>query len=140
MFLATSLPSAMAMEQFASLSASVSLTPSPVIATTFPCVLSVLTMVCFCSGVTRPKTVNLLAICATSCKLMFSREIYLSLSFTPTRFAIFETVKASSPEMILISTLFSLNQEIVSMASFLMWSSSTKKATSFPRFPALFSV
>ena len=84
-FLATSLPSAIAIEQSASLSARVSLTPSPVMATTLPLFFKALIMVYFCSGVTRPKTVNWSAICSTSLSEKFSRETYLSLCSTPTR-------------------------------------------------------
>ena len=84
MFLATSLPSAMAIEQSASFKAKVSLTPSPVIATTFPLFFKALIIVYFCSGVTLPKTVNLSAICSTSFVESPSSETYLSLFSTPT--------------------------------------------------------
>ena len=56
-WLAASLPEAMAMEQSASLSASTSFTPSPVIATVCPRALSARTKRRFWSGVTRPNTV-----------------------------------------------------------------------------------
>ena len=135
-FLATSLPSAIAIEQSASFNARVSLTPSPVIATTWPFDLRVFISVYFCSGETLPKTVNFSANCSTSFRLLFSRDIYLSKFSTPTLWAIFETVKGSSPDIILIWTLFSLNQFIVSIASVLMWSSITINASkSFPVAP-----
>ena len=83
--LATSLPSAIAIEQSASFKARVSLTPSPVIATTLPLFFSAFIIVYFCSGVTLPKTVNLSAICSTSLVDKPSKETYLSLFSTPTR-------------------------------------------------------
>ena len=54
---AASEPEAMAMPQSASFSASTSLTPSPVIATVWPCFCRAFTSFRFCPGVTRPKTV-----------------------------------------------------------------------------------
>ena len=137
MFLATSLPSAIAIEQSASLSARVSLTPSPVIATTLPLFLSAFTMVYFCSGVTLPNTVNWSAICSTSLVLRFSSERYLSLFSTPTRCAIFDTVAGSSPEIIFISTPLSLNHCIVSIASSRICSSRTIRASSVESFPLI---
>ena len=56
-WLAASEPEAMAMEQSASLSASTSFTPSPVMATVWPAALSARTNLRFWSGVTRPNTV-----------------------------------------------------------------------------------
>ena len=50
-------PDAMAMPQSASLRASTSLTPSPVMATVCPAFWSARTSLRFCSGVTRPNTV-----------------------------------------------------------------------------------
>ena len=129
MLRATSLPSAIAIEQSASFKARVSLTPSPVIATTLPFCLSVFMIACFCSGETRPKTVNLSAISQTSSMLIFSSETYLSASSTPTFLAMLATVCGLSPEIILISTPLSLNHFIVSGASERMWSSITTSAT-----------
>ena len=53
---AASEPAAMATEQSASLSASTSLTPSPVMATVCPRFFNATTSSRFCCGVTRPKT------------------------------------------------------------------------------------
>ncbi len=53
---AASLPEAMAMEQSASFSAGMSLTPSPVMATVCPASFSARTISRFSWGVTRPKT------------------------------------------------------------------------------------
>ena len=58
---AASLPDAIAILQSASLSARTSLTPSPVMATVFPCFLSAPTSCLFCSGDTRPNTTYCLA-------------------------------------------------------------------------------
>ena len=55
-FLAASEPEPIAIEQSATFRAKMSLTPSPVIATTWPASLSDSMIVCFCSGETRPKT------------------------------------------------------------------------------------
>ena len=55
-FLAASLPDAIAIEQSASLKARTSLTPSPVIATVWPCCFKATTIAFFCCGVTLPKT------------------------------------------------------------------------------------
>ena len=59
-------PLPMATPMSASLSASASLTPSPVIATTCPLRCSACTSVRFCSGETRPKTVVFSAISRSS--------------------------------------------------------------------------
>ena len=55
--LLASLPSAIAIEQSASLSARRSFTPSPVIATLCPCLWNAFTSSCFCLGVTLANTV-----------------------------------------------------------------------------------
>ncbi len=55
-FLATSVPVPMAMPMSAALIAGASFTPSPVMATTWPCFLSVSTRSTLCSGATRPTT------------------------------------------------------------------------------------
>ena len=120
--LATSLPSAIAMEQSASFSAKVSFTPSPVIATTLPSFFSDFTKISFCSGLTRPKTVNIFAYCSTCWLETPSSETKLSAPKTPTLCAILLTVTGLSPEIILTCTLFCLNHSIVSKASSLMWS------------------
>ena len=52
---AASEPSPIAMEQSASFMAKMSLTPSPVMATVFPCFLRALMRLDFCFGVTRAK-------------------------------------------------------------------------------------
>lgn len=56
---AASLPDAIAILQSASFIASISFTPSPVMATVCFCFWSALTMSCFCLGVTLPNTVYL---------------------------------------------------------------------------------
>ena len=57
MFLAASLPCAMAMEQSASFSTMTSLTPSPVMAVIWPLRFSASIICFFCTGDTRPNTV-----------------------------------------------------------------------------------
>ena len=76
-----------------------------------------LTRMAFCSGVTRPNTVYLLAMETTSFSLRPSSEMYLSAFNTPTRRATSETVTGLSPEMTFTATSFSLNQRIVCAAS-----------------------
>ena len=116
-FLAASLPDATDIAQSASLSASISFTPSPVIATVFPSALIERTSTAFCSGVTLPNTVYLFAIFATSDSLRPSREIYFSAPFIPARFATSQTVTGLSPEITFIFTSFSPNHLMVSTAS-----------------------
>ena len=98
-FFATSLPSAIEIAQFASLSASVSFTPSPVIATVCPFAFRVLMIRTFCSGVTLPNIEYSSQIAASSSFVSSSQEMYLSASFIPTFLAIEETVAAWSPDM-----------------------------------------
>ena len=57
-WLAAWAPEAIATEQSACFMASRSLTPSPVMATVCPCFCRAATSFFFCSGVTRPKTVQ----------------------------------------------------------------------------------
>ena len=123
--LTASFPLAIAIEQSASLSAKISLTPSPVIATVLPSFLIVLIKSAFCSGVTLPNTVYLFAAAITCFSLSPSRLINESVPSTPTLFAISETVRGLSPEIIFTFTLLFLNQLIVFAAFSRMWSSST---------------
>ena len=116
-FFAASLPEATLTAQSASFMARISFTPSPVIATVLPSDFIVLTKIAFCSGVTRPNTVYLLATEATSLSFSPSSEIYLSALETPTRRATSATVTGLSPEIIFMATSFSLNQRIVCAAS-----------------------
>ena len=64
--LAASLPDAIATLQSAHFKASTSLTPSPVIATTFPAALNASIIFFFCSGITLPKTVYFSTACVIS--------------------------------------------------------------------------
>ena len=72
-WLAASLPEAMATEQSASLRASTSFTPSPVMATVWPWAFSARTNLRFWSGVTRPNTVYFSTAAAMSSSLFSSR-------------------------------------------------------------------
>ena len=128
-FFVASEPPDIAIEQSAFFIAKISLTPSPVIATTFCLFFNDLTKAAFCSGVTRPNTVYLSANSSISWIEIPSSEIYLSAFSTPQDFAISLAVNGLSPEIILISTPLSLNHFIVSGASFLMWSAKINKAT-----------
>ena len=107
-FLAASLPEATLTAQSASFMARISLTPSPVMATVFPSALMALTRIAFCSGVTRPNTVYLLATEITSFSFNPSKEIYFSALETPTLFATSETVTGLSPEITLMATSLAL--------------------------------
>ena len=100
-FLAASLPEATEIAQSASFSAKMSFTPSPVIATVLPSVLIARTKMAFCSGVTLPKTVYLLATFSTSFSFSPSREMNLSAWSMPARLATSETVMGLSPEITL---------------------------------------
>ena len=102
---ATSLPEAMAMEQSASLSASTSLTPSPVMATVWPSALSACTRLRFCAGVTRPKTVYLPAASRMASSVVSVRASTKRSAFSmPARLATSDTVRALSPEMTFTAT------------------------------------
>ena len=104
-FFAASLPDAIAMLTSASLSASTSFTPSPVIATVRPFCFRSLTICCFCFGVTRPKTEYFkMASSISSSVWIVVASIYLSASFNPARAAIAATVTGSSPEITFKST------------------------------------
>ena len=95
----------------ASLRASASLTPSPVIATTCPLRCSACTSARFCSGDTRPKTVVVSAISRSSSGSSPMRagvDHRVGPSSSPTRRAIAPTVVGLSPEMILTRTPWSL--------------------------------
>ena len=69
---AASLPEPNAMLQSASFNARTSLTPSPVIATTFPSALMAFTSFLFCSGDTLPNTVYCLTALAKSASVTSS--------------------------------------------------------------------
>ena len=116
-FLAASLPDATEIAQSASFSARISFTPSPVIATVFPCDFIERTKIAFCSGETLPKTVYLLATFSTSASFSPSSEMNLSAFAIPARFATSETVTGLSPEITFTLTSFSLNHLMVSTAS-----------------------
>lgn len=104
-FRAASLPPAIAMLQSDSLSASTSLTPSPVIATVCPLDLRASTSDFFISGVTRPNTVYFPAALMTSASVLsVEQSMYFSHPCTPTVFAMPATVCGLSPEIILMST------------------------------------
>ena len=104
-WLAASEPEAMAMEQSASLRASTSLTPSPVMATVCPSSLSARTKRRFWSGVTRPKTVYFSTASAMSPSVSSVRaSTYFSAPFIPALFATSETAMALSPEMTFMAT------------------------------------
>ena len=117
-FFAASDPDAIATEQSASLSASTSLTPSPVIATVCPAALSALTRVSFWSGRTRPNTVYFVAASRTSSSVVRVDMSMMSSHFSsPARFATARTVEGLSPEMILTATPCSRKKRRVSGAS-----------------------
>ena len=138
--LAASLPDCMAIEQSASLSASTSFTPSPVIPTVRPAALSAFTNKSFWSGETRPNTVYFSAasgiFSSDTIDISTVREAFL----TPALFAIFETVTGLSPEIIFISTPCFSKYLRVSGASFLIISPINKSAATLSRsgsFPSL---
>jgi len=105
-----------------------SLTPSPVIATVFPCFLRACTSNFFCSGLTLPKTVNLLAASITSSSLIPSRLTHLLAFSIPTLRATSDTVTGLSPDITFTSTPLSLKYSIVSLASSRIWSSISIRA------------
>ena len=118
---AASLPEAIATLQSASLSANMSLTPSPVIATVFPSSLRILTKDLFWAGVTLPNTVhsvNAFLILSSSVRVVAST--YFSAPFIPASIATRDTVTGLSPEITLISTPCFAKYRNVSGASFLI--------------------
>ena len=116
-FLAASLPEATDIAQSASFRASMSFTPSPVIATVFPSDFIARTSIAFCSGVTLPNTVYLFATFSTSLSFSPSSEMNFSAPSIPARRATSETVTGLSPEITFTATSFSLNHFMVEMAS-----------------------
>ena len=85
----------------------------------------------FCSGVTRPNTVYLLATFSTSLSFSPSSEINLSALSMPARRATSATVTGLSPEITLTATSFSRNHFMVSTASSRMLSAIEIIATGF---------
>ena len=124
-FLAASDPEAIAIEQSATRSAKISLTPSPVIATVCPSSFKLAIITSFCSGVTRPKITYSLVMCLTSSKDIPSREMYLSAPSMPALRAISAADSGLSPVIIRIPTPFSLNHLMFDGASSRMWSCKT---------------
>ena len=102
---AASLPDAIAMLQSASFNARISFTPSPVIATVFPCSFNACTRRRFCSGVTLPNTVYFFAAFRTASAVF---NVAASTCFSawriPAFFAISDTVTGLSPEITFTST------------------------------------
>ena len=104
--LTASLPCAIAILQSASFNASISFTPSPLIATAWPFFCNACTSSFFCNGVTLPNT----AYCSASCSItngsspipLISRQAFQLWS--PACLAIAETAVIWSPDMILIFT------------------------------------
>ena len=115
---AASLPDAIATLQSASLSASTSLTPSPVMATVFPWSFNAWTNWRFCPGVTRPNTVYFAIAFAISSSVWSVVASTYSSAFTiPASFATSDTVSGLSPEITLTSTPCSAKYANVSGAS-----------------------
>ena len=131
-FFAASEPEAIATEQSASLSASTSLTPSPVIATVCPAFLSALTSISFWSGKTLPKMVYLVAASYTSSSVVrVDISMMLSQSSKPARIATARTVCGLSPDITLTVTPSCLKKRRVSGASSLILSVMYTKLSSF---------
>ena len=104
-WLAACAPDAMAMPQSASLRASTSLTPSPVMATVCPCCCNTWMSLRFCSGVTRPNTAQRCAACASSASLCSAAaSAQRSAPAMPACAATWLTARGSSPEMTLTVT------------------------------------
>lgn len=102
---AASEPEAMAMPQSASLRASTSLTPSPVMATVWPCRWRARTSLRFWLGVTRPKTVySRTARAMSSSERRVAASTYFSAPSMPAWRATSETVTGLSPEMTFTAT------------------------------------
>ena len=102
---AASLPELNATLQSASLSASISLTPSPVIATVCPCFFNEFTICFFCLGVTRPNTVYFLtAISISAAFLSFLASIYFSAFLIPAFPATSDAVSGLSPDITITDT------------------------------------
>ena len=106
---AASDPEAMATLQSAALSANVSFTPSPVIATVWPAFCKAKTNCFFCSGLTLPNTLSLASAISTSASV-FSvlASTKRSAPSTPTFSAMPETVRGSSPLITRTRTPWSL--------------------------------
>ena len=104
--LAAGVPAPIAMPRSASFRASVSLTPSPVMATTSPRLWAALTSDRLTSGVTRPNTA-IGAAAAASCSASSGSvraSIHRSAAGTPQRAAIAATVRGLSPEITFVVT------------------------------------
>ena len=114
----------------ARLSAKASFTPSPVMATTCPLDCNALTIACFCSGETLPKT----ELCSRTSAISLSNDgrflaSYASSTSTPTLLATAATVSGLSPEMIFKPTPWAAKYARVSAASGRTCSSSITSAT-----------
>ena len=97
----------MAMEQSAAFSAGMSFTPSPVMATVCPAAFRASTSARLRWGVTRPSTAQDSAAPASSSSLRVATSTHLSASTRPTRAAMADTVRGSSPEISLTWTPWS---------------------------------
>ena len=112
------LPVPIAMPMSASFRARTSLTPSPVMATTWPRACIALTIARFCCGVTRPNTVE--ASSTTPSRSESSGKVLASTgssSQSPARRATAATVAGWSPEITLIVTSCAAKYANVSAAS-----------------------
>ena len=102
---AAGVPDPMAMPRSASFSASVSFTPSPVIATTAPAAWAARTSERLTCGVTRPKTAtSSIAAPTASSPSSVRASTQRSPTGTPQRSAIAATVRGLSPEITFSST------------------------------------
>ncbi len=102
----TGAPDPMATPRSASLRASTSLTPSPVMATVCPRACNARTIACFCCGPTRPKTPVVSIMSASSSGSSGSSRASRADSALaiPTRAATAPTVRGSSPDTTLTVT------------------------------------
>ncbi|SHS72396.1 Uncharacterised protein [Mycobacteroides abscessus subsp. abscessus] len=98
------LPAPIATPISASLRASTSLTPSPVIATVCPCDCSALTIARFWSGRTRPKVVASASVAASLSVSVGSVRASTAAPVSPSVWATALTDTALSPEITLIET------------------------------------
>ena len=123
----------MAMPRSASLMASASLTPSPVMATTWFCVCSACTMAFFWSGSTRPSTSTFSSTRASSFTSSGSSRASIATgSWSPVSFtlrAMAPTVTGLSPEITRQRTPCSRNQASVRSASSRIFSEHNTNAT-----------
>ena len=121
---AASEPDAIAMPQSASLIASTSFTPSPTMATVMPAACHALMKACFCSGLTRPKTLYFMTAClkAVGSSGSLVASTYFSAPAMPAFLATLETVSGLSPDRTLIATPDFAKYANVSFASSLITS------------------